>query len=161
MEEFIATLQKLNTTNDKGDATANNVKTFLKTMLGDDTKMDKFLEDLVKAGSSMYLLSIHYTVVKTILTNPDWYAEKSVGNSKELCDFKQCASIPALKTYLTQMCTPSTRSYTSTTAKCNLAALLDSDDSIEETWVESNKKQKAKKRECTRHKLLSRMTNLL
>ena len=109
LEEFIGTLQKLNTTNDKADATANDVKTFLKKMLADDSNMNKFFEDLVKAGSSMYLLGIHYTVVKTILSNPEWYAEKSVGDSKELRDFKERASIPALKTYPTQTCTPTTR----------------------------------------------------
>ena len=51
--------------------------------------MDKFLEDLVKAASSMYLFGIHYTVEKTILSNPEWYAETSVGDAKELRDFKE------------------------------------------------------------------------
>ena len=66
-------------------------------MLKDDVDMDKFFENLVEASSSMYLLGIHYTVVKTILSNPDWYAENSVSDSKALRQFKENATIKGLK----------------------------------------------------------------
>ena len=71
MQKSIDALQKLNTTNEKGPATGDGVKTFLKTMLTDDADMDDFFESMVKAGSSMYLMGIHYSVAKTILTNPE------------------------------------------------------------------------------------------
>ena len=106
LNNFIQTRQKLNTTNDKGHATDKDVKTFLQTMLKDDGDMDTFFENLVETGSSMYLLGIHYTVVKTILSNPDWYAEKSISDSKVLRDFKENPNIKGLKNYLTQTCTP-------------------------------------------------------
>ena len=151
LNNFIETLQKLNTTNDKGHATDKDVKAFLQTMLKDDGDMDRFFENLVEADSSMYLLGIHYTVVKTILSNPDWYAEKSISDSKALRDFKENATIKGLKTYLTQTCTPGCSSTTkSPLQKRNLTALLESDSDSSEDEGRKKIKDKSKKRENTR-----------
>ena len=148
LDNFIETLQKLNTTNDKDHATDKDVKTFLQTMLKDDGDMDWFFEDLVEAGSSMYLLGIHYTVVKTILSNPDWYAENSVPDSKALRDFKANASIKGLKRYLTETCTPgsSNTSTRSPSRKRNLNALLESDSESSEDQGKKKTKEKWKKK---------------
>ena len=87
LQEFIPALEKLKT-NTKGDATVQDMKTFLKTMIGDDTDMDAFFAELFKAGGAMYLMGVHYTIAKTLLTNTQWYAEKAaVGDSKQLCQF--------------------------------------------------------------------------
>ena len=141
-------LAKLNTTNDQGQANPVDVKTMLKTKLSDDETMDQF-QNLVEAGSSMYLMGIHFSVAKTIFTNPEWYAEKSVGDSKPLRAFKANPSIKGLKAFLTETCTASTSttSSASSTPKRNLAALLESDESDggsieEEMLVHKNKKSK-------------------
>ena len=149
LNNFIQILQKLNTTNDKGHATDKDVKTFLQTMLKDDGDMDTFFENLVKAGSFMYLLGIHYTVVQTILSNPYWFTEKSVSDSKVLRDFKENATIKDLNTYLTQTCTPGCSTTRSPSRKRNLTALLESDSNSSEGEAKKKIKDKSKKNEGT------------
>ena len=61
---FMGALGKLNTTNDQGQANPGDVKAMLKTMLSDDERMDQFFQNLVEAGSSMYLMGIHFTLPK-------------------------------------------------------------------------------------------------
>ena len=52
LNNFIQTLQKLNTTNDKGHATDKGVKAFLPTMLKDDGDMDTFFDVFPCFGGS-------------------------------------------------------------------------------------------------------------
>ena len=144
-------LAKLNTTSDQGQANPGDVKTMLKTMLSDDETMDQFFQNLVEAGSSMYLMGIHFPVAKTIFTNPERYAEKLVGDSKPLRASKANPSIKGLKAFLTETCTASstTTSSASSTPKRNLAALLESDESDtgsseEEILVHKSKKTAGK-----------------
>jgi hypothetical protein len=87
--------------------------------------------EMFQLGGAMYLLGSHYAVVQTLLCNPEWSAEKTVGTSDEVRNFKSNPTVKVLKKYLTETCTsmPSTTSsWPKTTAKRNLAQLLDSDD---------------------------------
>ena len=146
LQEFIPVLEKLNTkTNTKGDATAEDVKTFLKTMIGDDEDMDAFFAEMFRAGGAMYLMGVHYTIAKTLLTNPQWYAKKAVGDSKQLRQFKQDPSIKGLKNDLTETCTASSTQPKEPGLKRNLAALLDSDDDDQHEASKGKQKKKAKK----------------
>ena len=86
---FLSSLNKLNTLNDDGPATPSDVKEVIKTMLTDDEETDSFFDSMVKIGGAMFLLGTHYSVVKKLMTNPQWYAEKSVRMSQEVADFKQ------------------------------------------------------------------------
>ena len=142
---FISSLKKLNTTNDEGPATPSDVKQLIKTMVTDDEEIDSF-HNMVKIGGAMFLLGTHYSVVKTLMTNPEWYAEKAVGTTKEVADFKQNPTIKGLKQFLTSTCTnqehqPDTNR---SKAKQNLAALLESSEDEEEARPKTTKKNKRK-----------------
>lgn len=81
-------MKKLNTLNiEAGAANSNDVKEFLKTMLTDDDELDNFFEAAFKLGGAMYLIGTHYSVVKALMSNPQWLAEKSVTPTSALHEF--------------------------------------------------------------------------
>jgi hypothetical protein len=61
----------------------------------------------------------HYGVVKAMLSNPEWMAEKTVGTSKEIAEFKANSSIKGLKIYLTEATTHSPKPKEMTTKKAS------------------------------------------
>ena len=64
-----------------------------------------FFEKMVQIGGAMFLLGTHYySVVKTLFSNPQWYAEKNVDTSKEVGEFKQDPTVKGLKRFLTATC---------------------------------------------------------
>lgn len=71
---FISSLKKLNTTNDEGPATPSHVKQLIKTMVTDDEELDSFFDNMVKIGGADVSSRYHYSIVKTLMTNPEWYA---------------------------------------------------------------------------------------
>lgn len=133
LSPFIQSLEKLNTQNDKGEASPEDVKRFLKTILTDDEEVDHFFSNMVQLGAAMYSVGIHYSVVRALATNPEWFAEKTVGISNPTRQFKANPTIPGMKKYLTATCCPSqyegTPEKTKASAKRNLSLLLDSDES--------------------------------
>lgn len=143
---FLASLEALNTQNDKGPAKATDVKQLMKTLLSDDKDMNLFFENIVKIGGAMFLLGTHYSVVKSLFSNPDWYAGNAVGTSTQVAQFKQDPTIKGLKQFLTATCCSTKEQAASTSeegtnpAKRNLAALLDS--SSEEEEIPPPKKRK-------------------
>ena len=77
----------------------------------------------------MYLMGCHYAVVKNLLSNPLWVAEKTVGTSNDVKEFMDSPTIKGLKLYLSNTCTAQEpRSPHKRNAKRNLAELLDSDE---------------------------------
>lgn len=130
LSTFNACLQKFNTLNDEGNATANDVKHLLKTILSDDDELDNFFDSMFKLGGAMYLLGVHYTIVKTILSNPEWFANRNAADTVEAKQFLRNATIKGMKDYLTATCAMSettTQTKRTPTMKRNLAALLDFD----------------------------------
>lgn len=128
---FLHSLQKLNTSTTE-QPSPSVIKTMMATMLSDDDNTDDFFEELVKVGGAMYLLGIHYAIVKTLLSNPDKFAERTVGTSKEVADLKSAPTVQSIKQYLTRLCVGETFTTTTpvpfTRVKKNLALLLESDD---------------------------------
>jgi hypothetical protein len=116
---------------------------------------------MFQLGGAMYLLGAHYSIVKTLMSNPEWMAEKTVGTTKAVTDFKSNPTIKGLKKYLTTTCITSEKSATESskpTAKHNLVQMLESDeDETPEAKssaadVESPaKKQKKKKHKHSKH----------
>ena len=83
---FLDSLERLNTRNMEKPNPAD-VKDVMKTMLKDDDDVDSF-DCMVKIGAAMFSMGIHYSVVKTLMTNPDEYAAKAVGSNKFISQFK-------------------------------------------------------------------------
>jgi hypothetical protein len=79
LSPFIASLNKLN--KEEGEASAAAVKEFSKMMLTDDDDMDEFFSSAFKLGGALYLLGCHYKVVNTLMSNPQWLADKTVGTT--------------------------------------------------------------------------------
>ena len=152
---FLASLQRLNTQTDNGPAKPSDIKQMMKTLLSDNEDMDAFFDNMVKIGGAVFLLGTHYSVVKTLFSNPEWYAEKAVGTSKEVGEFKEDPTIKGLKRFLTATCCTSNKEETASTsqqrknpAKRNLAALVDSSPDEEEIPPpKKNKKSKEKHQE--------------
>ena len=98
-------------------------------------------------------MGTHYSVVKTLFSNPQWYAEKTVGTSKEAGEPKQDPTVKGLKRFLTATCcttkdkTASTSQQRKQRANRNLAALVDSSSSEEEEIPPPKKKKKSKEKE--------------
>ena len=101
---FLASLQALNTKTED-QPTSSDVKQVLRTMLADNEEMDEFFDGLVQTGGAMYLLGIHYGVVKTLLTNPSQYAERVVGTASDVSTFKSNPTIPGMQRFLQQSTT--------------------------------------------------------
>jgi hypothetical protein len=49
-----------------------------------------------KLGGATYLLGAHYSVVKMLLSNPEWLGEKTVSTTNEVKEFKTNATIKGL-----------------------------------------------------------------
>ena len=118
----------LNTKNE-GQPTSSDVKRDLRTMSSDDDAIDYFFDGLIQTGGAMYLLGIHYAVLKTLMTNPNQYAERVVGTTPDISEFKKNPTIPAMQHFLMRQCssdeTSTPRPYAKTKRK--LALLLDDD----------------------------------
>ena len=130
---FLASLQALNTKTED-QPTSSDVKQVLRTMLTDNEETDEFFDGLVQTGGAMYLLGIHYGVVKTLLTNPSQYAERVVGTASDVSTFKSNPTIPGMQHFLTGQCSsqePRT-GQTHVKARRNLASLLEDDSDNEE-----------------------------
>lgn len=52
----------------------------------------------------MYLVGAHYSVIKTLISNPDWHAEKTVRTTDSVKEFKANANVKGLKKYLISTC---------------------------------------------------------
>ncbi|XP_028417942.1 uncharacterized protein LOC114542636 [Dendronephthya gigantea] len=131
MRTFLSLLEKFNVLKTTENPSGEDIKDFLKFMLQEDDQIDQFFTEMFQLGGAMYLLGSHYTVIKTLLSNPDWTAEKNVGTSAEVRNFKANPTIKGLKTYLTNSCSSRTKHPTSEAVKGtkrNLAKLFDSDD---------------------------------
>ncbi|CAB3983021.1 Hypothetical predicted protein [Paramuricea clavata] len=130
---FTDLVKKLNTKNaDQEPATPDDMKLFLKAMLTENEAVDKFFQDMMKFGGAMNLLGTHYTVIKTLLNNPDAYASKGHETFyPEMTEFKANPTVKGMRTLLTETCTTSA-AVTHHGVKRNLAAMLESDDEEEE-----------------------------
>ena len=149
LSQFLTSLESLNAQTDNGPAKPCDVKQLMKFLLGDDEDINGFFDNMVKIGGAMFLLGTHYSVVKTIFSNPDWYAQKTYGTSKKIDEFKEDPTVKGLKRFLTATCSTSKEETASSSkkgenpAKRNLAALLDS--SSEEEQISPPKKCKKSK----------------
>lgn len=153
LSSLVEALQKLNTTNEAGNANAHDVKTFLKAMLGADQTQENFFQELTKLGAAMFSMGIHYTVMHSLLSNPEWLAEQSVGTTQQLKAFKQNPTIPGLKKYLTDTCVAQenqTKTKTTST-KRKLLQLLESDEEEQEEEEQMQQEEEQTKQEERKH----------
>ena len=130
--DFLTLLRKLNTkSSEEGQATAEELKQFLKIMLTDDDSLDESLCQMMEFGGAMYLLGTHYTAIKTLLNDPQQYAAKSLETfCPPFTEFKSNPTVKGMKTLLTKTCCTTTApAPIGRSAKRNLAALLESDES--------------------------------
>ena len=88
MEPFLNALKKFNTLKSEADPTSADVKLVMKGMLEDDQEQDDFFSMIFHLGGGMYLMGSHYCVVKNLMANPGWLAEKTVGTTSEVKEFK-------------------------------------------------------------------------
>ena len=135
-------------------------------MVTGDEEIDSFFDNVVKISGAMFLLGTHYSVVKTLMTNPEWYAEKAVGTSKEVADFKENPSIKGLKQFLTSTCTTKQGHQLDTnqskeSAKQNLTALLESSEDEEQPCPKRTKKNKQKTQKETQEASFSAESSML
>jgi hypothetical protein len=98
--DFPDLMKKLNAKNDdQQHATPDHIKQFLKTMLTDNQSVDKFFQEMMQFGGAMYLLGTHYTVIKTLLNNPDAYASKGLETfCPEMTEFKANPTVKDMRT---------------------------------------------------------------
>ena len=140
--DFLAILRKLNTKNsDEGQASAEELKEFLKMMLTNDDSLDQLFHQMMEFGGAMYLLGSHYTAIKTLLNDPQQYAAKSLETfCPAFTDFKSNPTVKGMKTLLTKTCCATTApAPTGRGAKRNLAAFLDSDESDDEATTSTTR----------------------
>lgn len=99
---------------------------------------------MVQLGATMYSIGMHYSTVRALATNPEWFAEKTLRISQPTKQFKADATIPGMKKYFTATCCPSqyegTPEKTKASAKRNLSLLLDSDDGDDDDGGQSRQK---------------------
>lgn len=89
MSGLIEVLKKLDTKcADAGPATPNDVKFMLKAIIGADEKTQSFFNEATKLGAAMYQVGIQWTVLQSVLSNPNWFAENSVAVNTEAKQFK-------------------------------------------------------------------------
>ena len=144
---FLEILDTFNTHEKETTGQPADIKAFLRKMLSDDDDdtLSSF-ESLFQIGGAMFLLGSHYCVIKTLLMNPDWYAENSVDNVEELKEFKKVATVQGLRKMLTDACCANASGRRKSHAKKNLLSLLDSDDNDDnETVVADKRKNREKK----------------
>ena len=133
--DFLSLLRKLNTKNsEEGQATAEELKQFLKIMLTDDDSLDESFRQMMEFGGAMYLLGTHYTVIKALLNDPPHYAAKSLETfCPPFTQFKSNPTVKGTKALLTKtFCTTTAPAPKGRSTKRNLAALLESDESDDE-----------------------------
>ena len=114
--------------NEAGPAKPNDIKVMLKAIIGADQETTSLFSEATKLGAAMYQLGIQMSVVQSILCNPDWFAENSVGDSTEVKQFKADPTIGGMKRMLTQLCTKDASNKTTSKSlkeKRKLTALLD------------------------------------
>ena len=99
---FLECLHRLNTRNMEKPNLAD-VKHVMKTILKDDDDVDSF-GSMVKVGGAMFSMGIHYSVAKSLMTNADEYAAKTVGTNKITSQFKTDRTVAGLKKFLTSHC---------------------------------------------------------
>ena len=127
---FLGCLERLNTRNVEKPNLAD-AKDVMKTILKDDDDVESFFDSMVKVGGAMFSMGIHYSVVKTLMTNPDEYAAKTVGTNKLASQFKNDPTIAGLKDFLTSHCCLESNVHASEPyrrVKKNLLHRLDSSD---------------------------------
>ena len=165
--DFLPIVQKLDTrAADQKDPKAEDIKQFLQAILSQSEEIDNSFQQLMQLGGAMYLLGTHYTIIKTLLSNPEAYASLVLETfCPEMTEFKQNPTIKGMKTLITKTCTASfrTRAHPSThAAKRNLLALLESDSEEKEEegqnqerqpkWGNTNLDKRNKKQQKEAHK---------
>ena len=77
MENFVKFLKKFNTCNTDESPGSEDIKSFLRVLLSDDEEMVSFFSDMFQFGGAMYLLGSHFHCIKSLVYNPEFYAEKA------------------------------------------------------------------------------------
>ena len=156
LENFSKILKKFNTRNTEDQPQPADVKEMLKVLLSEDQEIDSFFQQMFQFGGAMYLLGVHNSAIKALVSNSEFYAENSLETfCKELKDFKGDPTIKGLKAMLTAGCCssssiPSTSGASGRPPKRNLLQFLESDEEEEEDVQQPERQHSSKSKKRSR-----------
>ena len=96
MEELCEALAQFNTRDKEASPTTQHCNTIIKTMLANDS-LGEFMEEAYQTGGALFIMSCHYLMARTLITDPEAYASKIalVGGGDE--EFKKNSSVGNLR----------------------------------------------------------------
>ena len=96
LRPFFKSVFHSNRKNTQATPKPKRAKKVLKTLYENDAEVTKTMMDMVQFGGSMFLTGIQYLVVKELLSNPEIYAEKMVGEDPNITLFKSDPSVAGM-----------------------------------------------------------------
>lgn len=107
-------------------ADEKTVKAAVRCILNPNPTLDKLMNKIYVTSSNLLTLSTQYLVYKSILTNPEMFAEKVQATEVSDVEFKNSKTIKGMKKFMIAACTVGAK--TTAGAKKNLLDAFDSTD---------------------------------
>lgn len=125
MQPFLDALTRLNTKSDE-TASEEDVNTVMTTIYDENNALDKAVDEMFVVGGAMYTTAIQYIVARSIMSEPNKYAEKLVGDDRSYKAFKKAKNVKALQRFLHEQCLDdhTTVQHTSTPSRSSLLQQL-------------------------------------
>ena len=98
-------------------ADENTVKAAVRFFLQPNAKLDKTMNKIYVTASNLLTLSTQYLVNKSLLTNPDMFAEKVHATEVSDVQFKNSKDIKGLKKFMISACTVANKKSTASAKK--------------------------------------------
>jgi hypothetical protein len=130
MEPMLKALKRLNTKSDEDAAKKKHVRKVLNHFYDDaNADVHEAMANMVKLGGAMFVTGIQYMVVNQLVTEPQMYANKMVGDDEFAQKFKSNPCVGGLVEMLNETCVPDSfgqsRSTSSSGSKRNLLEQLE------------------------------------
>lgn len=103
MQPFLNALTTLNTQSDETPS-EQDVNTVMPTIYKENNTLDKAVDEMFLVGGAMYTAAIQYIVARSIMSEPNKYAEKLVGDVRSYKAFKKAKNVKALQRFLHEQC---------------------------------------------------------
>ena len=142
IKPFDDLLQPLKLREGRSEATEANVKAAVRSFLQPNPKLDKYMNRIYLTASNLLTLSTQYIVTKSLLTNPDMFAEKVHATEVSDAAFKKTKDVKAMKNFLINACLSKTKKAKPSVTK-NLLQAFDSSDEEEEVETEESSDSEA------------------
>ena len=124
-------LQPLKINEGSSEATQSNVKAAVRSFLEPNEKLDKMMNKIYLTASNLLTLSTQYLVTKSLLTNPQMFAEKVHATEVSDATFKKSKDIKGMKNFMIDACILKSAKARKPAVKSLLQAFDDSDDDVE------------------------------